>query len=249
MQHIKNVNIAGVVKFKQIINPILCSIEPEVKLNAYSEILKDEYSDSVVSLLKFNNNLNDETGRNHYQLFDKNFYQIKPSFNNGLEFHNAYLVSCSSDFNYWDGDFTLECFATLFEYNKENYAASGLFCNNLQNLSLSLRVNNVGKLQFWTDSCYYNTLSTETVSCNEKHHFAYVKHNNTFSGYVDGKLFCSVKTTPGIIPQSKLVSSPTSEIIQIIGSERKHTWNGIIHSVRISKIARYLTDFEPLEFN
>lgn len=210
----------------------------------------DQYSANVVSLLRFNNNILDETGKiwtaNGTPIFD--YEQAK---------YNAWNITSAHDSNLvFDGDFTIEALVTYEDFTRlyNTLIASGnvtwgspvsfvmTYGDTAGSPYVSLRRKMA--LGVYTDVPLIST--TSVFEAGVKTHVAFQRSGSTLRAYKAGVLESSVTFTGTI--HFSIPTHGTS-----VGLSRWDTSTGygrsLVDAMRITKgVARYNANFTPPVF-
>lgn len=191
---------------------------------------------SVISLLYFNSNFNDETTRswivNSAALTNQElFHDDKVKF---AEFHNAELRS-SNNVSLGSGDFTIEMWSK---------GSGSLFSKRIPtgttNLGFTFFVRGDGKLAAWNGSQEISTQAS--ININEVTHKAYVKQGDRLKIFNNGlNVYDDVYTLADN-------SYPMQIGAAMYNGAAADFFNGIIAMPRISKMARYTENFNPIDY-
>ena len=149
-------------------------------------------------------------------------------------------------FNFYDGDFTVECWFKVNDISDNQSIFSrtedfkfGAFIAPDGHIYYFMSNNGSGWDMVSGDSDQYNGIGSHTVTANVWHHFAYVRKANKLYGFLDGQKDLEVN-----IDNTAMVSSNLPIRFGRWGGG-KYQYNGYFDEIRISDIARYTENFTP----
>jgi hypothetical protein len=145
-----------------------------------------------------------------------------------------------ADFTFGTGPFTAEALVR-FESSAVYYLfgqADSLFTNALVGLNLAKLADGTIRADIGSGETLIQPLGTSSPALNTFHHVAVVRSGNVFTIYVNGIAEGSVTNTGGV--------NDSAEIFAVgrAGAYASLYFNGYQH-VRITKAARYTTNFTP----
>ena len=155
-------------------------------------------------------------------------------------------IPANPAFAFGTGDFTVEVFIKTATssagdvYNRRIYMTDGPTGNANNNIQLA--INPVGGVaQVWSNSGSINVNSTTSVTDDAWHHVAMVRNSGTVTLYVDG----TSEGTPASYTENINLNSgsPRLRIGSYDGTQGD--FNGYIDEVRVSRMARYTSNFTP----
>jgi hypothetical protein len=148
----------------------------------------------------------------------------------------------NSAFAFSTGNFTVEAFIYTSDHSTDTYyrriyMTDGPTGNNDANPQLA--ITDGGKVNAWSNSGSLNIIGTTTVSDGAWHHVAMVRSSGTVSLYIDG----TSEGTPASYTENVNLNSGSPRLR--IGSYNTALgdFNGYIDEVRVSKMARYTSNF------
>lgn len=204
-----------------------------------------EIDQNTVSLLHFEDGIKDESGKVWTAQNGATISNAQSKFGgsslylNGI---NQYLTTLnSSDFDFGSNDFTID----WWEYRTSSSAAVCVYNRNLATTSYAaIKVGHAesnGQIVVYMSSTGSNAdiangKSMGTVILNVWTHYAVSRNGNNFYTFQNGILQNTWTSTLSI------ASSPNGSVI---GKNDNLYFNGYIDEFRISKIARWTTDFDP----
>jgi hypothetical protein len=158
-------------------------------------------------------------------------------------------ISDATRFNFGSGDFTVEFWFYNSNSADESKCLVAINNNNPSVGYAGIRVyywlnNTIETLISSTGSSWAviaNTAAANSVSKNAWNHYAVVRSGNTIKIFLNGTQYISDKTMTGS------VYSSSSHLVGglIVSSSVTQTFNGYIDDLRISRFARYVSNFTP----
>lgn len=150
----------------------------------------------------------------------------------------------STDFNFGNGDFTIDFWVKLNLFDRTQYIAG-------QRNAEATDPNNPFTIFFWAGSkmyaqfhtgVNYDVYSDNSITDTNWHHVAIVRYGATIKMYIDG----AVQTRTANIGTATLQSSSNKFAIGRLGELNSDYFNGRIDEFRVSKgIARWTSNFTP----
>lgn len=203
-------------------------ISSEIKVKAQAG---DEHWDKVVSLLHFNGNLTDDTGR--VWSANQSLQFGSGVFGEALLRSSASLIittPASSAFLF-DGDFTIEAFL------KNTGATNPLFVyGNNQNNFIPLYLDSATSGRVFVNG---SNLITGINFPSSYFHYALTRKDGVVRAFVDGVM-------KGAVNYGSTLGIESGDIYLCSGNGYYDTWTGQIDELRITKgLARYTADFSP----
>lgn len=205
----------------------------------------DQYT---VSLLHFEDGLKDECGKVWAANGGATVSAVQSKFGGSSLYANgnnqSITIPANSDFNVGSEDFTVECWIKRMGMNSRQFIY-GQGDDKGQNISgglssILINPDNTIRGAICSGATAYMALTTATITDQNWHHIALVRYGNTLTLYIDGKN-CATQDVTGITANS----SVNKFSIGTTGEYAGDYFNGYIDEFRISKIARWTSDFDP----
>ena len=156
-----------------------------------------------------------------------------------LDGSDRLLLEAHSDWNMGSGDFTIECWVKTTSDNDAIINQSN--GSAVSNSSWLIWLDTAGKAGIYLteDTAWdkYN-ISTTVVNDDEWHHIAAVRNGNSLRMYVDGVSSSSTDITGFTVATS-------SRWLEVGAQDNVSHYTGYVDEVRISKVARWSSDFQP----
>ncbi len=202
----------------------------------------DEYT---VSLLHFEDELKDETGKVWTAVNGAAVSNIKNKFGESSMYFNGARQSiqtpASESFVFGTSDFTIDFYLNWSGEILGSLGASTLFGQNpgsACNVRISIFPGGILKLYCNNDAPILYESPVNTIIANVWTHVALVRNDNAFLVFIDGKLIKSVEYK---------LSLPAINYPWEIGDEENADcgYKGYIDEFRISNVARWTSNFNP----
>jgi len=201
-----------------------------------------QVDDYTVSLLHFDEEIKDETGKVWTSSGSPTISATQSKFGGkSLYLDGSSYLSTSSvdDFNFGTSDFTID----WWEYRANNSSKSPVYTRNNSVLGGSLLVGQYsgGNIVYYMSSDgaswnIANRVTMGTVILNVWTHYALVRKGNSIMAFQNGVLQSTITSSSSIL---KGVSTP------FIGYDGGNYYTGYIDEFRISNVARWTEDFDP----
>lgn len=206
----------------------------------------DQHAASVVALMRFNDSLVDDRGTTWTASGGVSFGTGGAVSGKAISFNGGYIQRpYTSDFDWWVGDFTLECFITFRGGGSSNAGSllpTLIGCQEISGpsnyWSFGPDFNNKLRMYYWNGT--QNTVvSTERVPLNVRTHIALVVSAGKINLFVGGVGLATPVNISGT-PQS------SASVPLAMGKNPEAQLDASVDELRITKgVARYTGNFVP----
>lgn len=216
----------------------------------------DMYSNYVISLLHFNDNLIDEKDILVYESVGSISYNANAKFGKSLDLSNgkSLITTSSAQIQLSDFDYTLECFVCAASFTK-NIVQPVIFSignNNgagTQEVILSIE-STTGKLSYrvYQDGIYIvrDIKTSNALQLNTWTHVAITRSGLSHYVFIGGVKVASYDAPINYSLDARAVDLIIGGIISAGSNTQWGRFDGMIDEFRFTKdIARYTEDFEP----